>query len=104
MQELNMRAAALGLASGDDSSAEQISKIQAERDLIKMKVPEKYLALYTKIAGVRAGVGIAKLNESKCGGCNMALPPQFIMDIMRSILIEQCPHCKRILYPTFVDA
>jgi len=103
MQELERKSSVLSLKVVDDSIADQIIKIQSKRDDIQKQVPEKYLALYKKIAGVRGGVGVAKLNASQCGECNMALPPQFVIDLVRSPLIEQCPHCKRILYPYSMD-
>lgn len=76
-----------------------INKIKLEEDDIKSledEIDEELLNKYYKIRKSK-GTGIAKVNKSACGGCNMFLPMVLIDKLNNDNEIIYCESCGRIL-------
>jgi predicted nucleic acid-binding Zn-ribbon protein len=97
LQELDQKM--LGLRGSTFDIAAGVQEIEAQKVPMQNQILPKYLVLYRRIAVARGGLGAARLRGGSCGACNMVLPPQFVTELSRSLTIEQCPNCKRILVP-----
>jgi uncharacterized protein len=75
----------------------EMRELEAQKLHFQGQLPSRYLTLYQKIGANRGGVAIAKVIGTSCGGCHMVFRPQFVIELARSKVIEQCPACKRIL-------
>ena len=70
-----------------------------ERDVIAAVIPADLLALYTRIAEKSGGVGAAKLQHGRCGGCQLEAN-NADMSAYRAAAADdviRCEECGRIL-------
>ncbi len=85
--------------SGETSQlAGQADGLIAERSQYTLQVEKRILALYDRVRGGRAGVGIAPAVSGRCGVCNMMVPPQMYNELHKGKDLHSCPSCNRILY------
>ncbi|MEA3306499.1 MAG: C4-type zinc ribbon domain-containing protein [Elusimicrobiota bacterium] len=72
-----------------------------ERGKLALKVNEEMLSRYERI---RAGKGVAIVQAHEedgkysCGGCNMALVSQSVVDVKKKDSFGICDNCQRMLY------
>jgi hypothetical protein len=69
-----------------------------DRALIVEGVSGSILSSYEKTLKARDGVGVARIADMICSGCNQMVPPQLYYQIKSSDDIYKCPHCSRYLY------
>lgn len=69
----------------------------AQREARSGLTPEA-LEMFTRIAGTRNGVALARALDERCMGCKVRLRAQVYQDLKRNDAIVQCPSCHRILY------
>jgi hypothetical protein len=85
-------------SSSELSSLEVEKKAKlAQREGVAKKVPVVLYRRYENIRTKRA-VAIARLVEGTCRGCHLAIPPMMFQKLRQSGEIDQCPHCRRIIY------
>jgi len=77
--------------------AEEIKKIEAEREQYKTKVNPKILEQYERVREGRNGQGICLIEGESCGGCSMVLRPQLINQAQKCHELVFCDNCSRIL-------
>jgi len=67
------------------------------RETVAKKIP---VVLYRRYENIRTKrpVAIARLVEGTCRGCHLAIPPMMFQRLRQTGEIEQCPHCRRIIY------
>jgi len=75
-----------------------MGSLLAERKTFSSKVERATLALYDRVRGARAGLGIVPTVGGRCKGCNMMLPAQLYNEIHRGTILHCCPSCHRLLY------
>jgi predicted nucleic acid-binding Zn-ribbon protein len=75
-----------------------ITSLLAERKKFSTHVERSTLALYDRVRGARAGLGIVPTVGGRCKGCNMMLPPQLYNEVQRCTVLHCCPSCHRLLY------
>jgi hypothetical protein len=90
--------------STDQDVAAAVKEVEVKKGPIQEQVQPKYLTLFQRIATARGGIAIVRVRGNSCGGCNMVLPAQFVNELPRSKVIEQCPNCKRILFALSGDS
>lgn len=76
--------------------------LERERHVIAAAVPADLLALYTRIADKSGGVGAAKLQHGRCGGCQLEAN-NADMNAYRAAAPDEvlrCEECGRILIRT----
>ena len=68
-----------------------------QREVVAKKIP---VVLYRRYESIRTKrpVAIARLIEGTCRGCHLAIPPMMFQRMRQSGEIDQCPHCRRIIY------
>src|ERR1039457_1815423 len=55
---------------------------------------------YERARAARRGIGIAEVLAGRCGGCNIALRPQYFQELRRADQVMICETCHRILIST----
>lgn len=96
LQELDRKITALRAGREPDFETE-VREIEEKKAPVQGLIQPKYLSLYQRIADARGGIAVVRVRGTSCSGCHMILPPQFVSELARSSVIEQCPSCKRIL-------
>lgn len=72
--------------------------LEAQRDPLIASVDPALLAKYTRIrASKKTGAAIVPMNGTTCSGCNMAVTPQAVNEILAG-KVHACAHCGRLLY------
>ncbi|VAX17935.1 hypothetical protein MNBD_NITROSPINAE02-629 [hydrothermal vent metagenome] len=71
--------------------------IEERQGIIDGITPDIY-ANYEKVMRARDGIGVARIADMLCQGCNQTIPPREYYEIKSSDKIHQCPHCSRFLY------
>ncbi len=75
-----------------------LDKLIKERKEIIGGITPNIYASYEKVMRARDGIGVAKIADMLCEGCNQTIPPREYYEIKSSDKIHQCPHCSRFLY------
>jgi hypothetical protein len=100
-EEKNLRSQALEAAKKDCEAALEAAK--AERADAAAKISEEIVEKYEFIRAQRKGLAIVRVKEDKtgkisCGGCNMGLTAQKIVDIKTPDALVFCDDCQRMIY------
>lgn len=94
--ERNTKAADVGSEQGTIDS--QVAKLQSERQVFAVKVEARIRSVYDRVRVARGGLGIVPAIAGRCRGCNMMLPPQLFNEVQKSLQVQACPTCNRLLY------
>lgn len=83
--------------------AASLEAAQAERGAYAAKIGPELLEKYEFIKEQRQGVAIVAIKEDKtgkisCGGCNIGLIPQKVVDIKKPDTLVFCDNCQRIIF------
>ncbi|NUM52144.1 MAG: hypothetical protein HUU46_00725 [Candidatus Hydrogenedentes bacterium] len=85
----------------DAELAEAISSrhaLEAQREPLRATVEPGLLSKYNRIrAAKKTGAAIVPMNGATCSGCNMAVTPQAVNEILGG-KVHACAHCGRLLY------
>jgi predicted nucleic acid-binding Zn-ribbon protein len=81
----------------DDLKAD-LGQGKSERDLIAKDLDGSLRQRYEMVFSRRNGLAVVEVRNGSCGGCHMGIPPQTVIEIMRSGAVRVCPSCQRILY------
>jgi len=100
-EENNLKIKALEASKKDFEIALEAAK--AERAEAASKIDATVLEKYEFIREQRKGVAIVRVKEDKtgkisCGGCNMGLTAQKIVDIKTHNALVFCDDCQRMIY------
>lgn len=82
---------ALTAAAAEIDAEAEVAR--AARDEAVVGVPEEVLAEYERLRKVMGGVGIARLNGSRCEGCHLALSA-VEMDRIKHLDSDETVHCE----------
>ncbi len=77
---------------------DEISVLQKDRDEFAKNIPANILSQYERIRENRNGQGLALIEGDSCGGCNMVLRPQLIVQATKCKELVYCDNCSRILF------
>ena len=69
---------------------------QGREDIIK-KLNKRVVRRYDDLRTKRNGLAVVLTNNGACLGCNMAVRPQQLVEMLRFNTIEQCGVCHRIM-------
>jgi len=100
-EEKNQRSKALEAEKKDCEAALETNKV--ERADAAAKISEEVVGKYEFIRAQRKGLAIVRVKEDKtgkisCGGCNMGLTAQKIVDIKTPDALVFCDNCQRMIY------
>ncbi len=80
-----------------EARSEELSRHDANLERLAKAVDPALLDRYNQVK-LHHAVPIAKIVNSKCGGCNMSLPMVMLKKIATTDGIVECENCGRILY------
>jgi len=100
-EEKNLRTKELEAAKKEMEST--LGAAKTERAAFAEKIGGELLEKYEFIRAQRKGLAIARVMEDKtghisCGGCNMGLTAQKIVDIKTHDVVVFCDNCQRMIY------
>ncbi len=76
----------------------EIGKRKGNRDAVFARLPRSVGRKYERISRRREGVAVVEVVDGTCTGCNLALPPQQFIELMRCERLMTCPSCQRFVY------
>ncbi len=77
---------------------QNLQEIQSEQKQKIADIKPEIFERYKRIREKKDGVAIVPVAHGFCGGCNIALPPQLINDVLKGEDLVACRNCLRILY------
>ena len=77
---------------------QNLQEVQSEQKEKVASIESEILNRYQKIRGKKDGVAVVSIVDGFCGGCNIAVPPQLINDVLSGKELVACRNCLRILY------
>lgn len=75
----------------------EANQIKKQRDEIGVQINQDLLKKYKNLK-VNHSTAIAKIDHSRCGGCNMSLAALVIQNVKKQKKIIECENCGRILF------
>ena len=75
-----------------------IAKISEERGAVTGDLEGDLLQRYDRVLERRGGRAVVQIISGGCAGCFMQIPPQMVIEIMRTRAVRVCPNCQRILH------
>ncbi len=63
------------------------------------QLPREVVDRYRLIRTRRGGLAVVEARAEACTACNMRIPPQAYIEVIRRTRVVQCPNCHRILVP-----
>jgi len=98
LQDADHRQVAEEAARIDALKAELMSE-RASRDEVAAALDERLRKQYEIVLAKRGGIAVVQVSTAgTCGGCHMQIPPQTVIEILRSGVVRACPSCQRILF------
>lgn len=76
----------------------RMDALLADRGSLVSGISGSIISSYEKTLKARDGVGVTRIKDMICSGCNQMVPPQLYYQIKSSDDIYKCPHCSRYLY------
>lgn len=83
---------------GSQVLRQEIERLQALRNERAAVVPVPLLRQYEAIRNSKGGVGIARVDGTRCGACRTNLPRNTLLSARDTASIVKCESCGRILY------
>ena len=77
---------------------EKMTTLATERDKLTEGIDAALLKQYEQVRRSKRGVGLAMVNGTQCGGCNVRLPIHVVQKVKKGKGITRCPSCGRILF------
>lgn len=99
LEQLSAQEAKLSDSYGE--KAVELKRIMEDEGQAALRVasdlPRNLLAWYRDAARLHGGIGIALLEEGRCGACRNVIEKNRLLQIRREAPLSTCPHCGRIL-------
>ena len=76
----------------------ELADAQEERSSIADQLEARIRQRYEQVFKRRGGYAVVEVRGGSCAGCHMHIPPQTVIEIMKSGALRVCPSCQRILY------
>jgi hypothetical protein len=76
----------------------ELAREQEARSSIADQLEDRIRQRYEQVFKRRGGHAVVEVRGGSCAGCHMHIPPQTVIEIMKSGALRVCPSCQRILY------
>jgi len=86
------------LESKRDTMAAEKEELADRIKTLKDTIEPAILSVFTRVAAVRGGVGVARVVGETCMACHVRLRPQLVCEVKLLTEIMHCDNCKRILF------
>lgn len=74
-----------------------VNELQDRRKALLGTLSRELVSKYERISKGRNGQAVIAISTETCTGCNIAVPPQVFIRLMRMETMEACANCSRIL-------
>ncbi|MHB9002503.1 MAG: zinc ribbon domain-containing protein [Coriobacteriia bacterium] len=75
----------------------EIEALKAHRETLTPKIDADLLARYEAIREAKGGIGVGRLEGSKCTACHMELPIERVASLKGGPDVASCPGCRRLI-------
>lgn len=75
----------------------EIEALKAHRVAVAPNVDAGLLAKYETTRGAKGGIGVGKLEGSKCTACHIELPIERVAELQSGPAVASCPGCRRLI-------
>lgn len=75
----------------------ELEVLRGERTVVAGTISAALNSLYERVRKKWHGIVVADASDGRCSACNLALRPQFLQDLRRSVEVMCCENCGRIL-------
>jgi uncharacterized protein len=79
-------------------SQEKKASLEKDREGVEAELPADLVSEFTRVARMRGGVSVARVQDGLCQGCSVRIQPRIVQLIRRNEGILRCDSCKRFLY------
>ncbi|MCX8027820.1 MAG: C4-type zinc ribbon domain-containing protein [Thermodesulfovibrionales bacterium] len=76
----------------------RLKELKQQRAAFIKNIDEDIYKDYMHLLKISGGIAVAETKKEVCYGCNLHIPPQLYVEIMKGNEILRCPHCRRILF------
>jgi uncharacterized protein len=80
------------------SDRRELERLEKESLRVSEQSDRGLLSQFLNIKKCANGVGISRVVDAICQGCNMNIPPQMYNELQACDSLKQCPFCQRIIY------
>jgi len=81
-----------------DALKAEVAAQRAERDKVAVDLDVALAKRYDMLLDRRAGRAVVTVEAGNCMGCHMQIPPQTVIEVMRTRAVRVCPQCQRIIF------
>lgn len=74
-----------------------LADLNSEKERVAEAIEGQFLKRYVTVKKVR-GNAVSELKNGSCTSCNIAIPPQLNIRVLKQEEMVVCPNCSRILY------
>jgi len=85
-------------ASRIDVLKGEVAAQRDERNQIASALDSTLRKRYDLVLERRGGRAVVTVLNGSCQGCHMQVPPQIVIEVMRTRAVRVCPQCQRIIY------
>jgi hypothetical protein len=85
-------------ASRIDVLKSEVAAQRDERNQLASALDATLRKRYDLVLDRRGGRAVVTVINGSCQGCHMQIPPQIIIEVMRTRAVRVCPQCQRIIY------
>ncbi len=81
----------------ENSANTALTSLNSEKLNVSEAIERDFLKRYTTVKKAR-GNAVAELKNGSCTGCNISIPPQLNIRVLKQEEMVICPNCNRILF------
>ncbi|QWR77739.1 zinc ribbon domain-containing protein [Candidatus Magnetomonas plexicatena] len=97
-EESNYNEKLSGLNKEKAISEKELEGLISKRNKLSKGISKEIYDKYIKLLSKKGGIAVVRAVSEICCGCNMSIPPQLFVEVMKNDRILTCPQCGRILW------
>jgi len=75
----------------------EIAALETKRKKLAKRMPPELVERYESVRASKAGVGVGRLEGTRCSACRMDLPAERLNDLQNGPDVSICPQCRRLI-------
>jgi predicted nucleic acid-binding Zn-ribbon protein len=75
-----------------------IRDIESRKAGVATRLPKPVVRKYERILERREGMAVVEVRSGTCLGCNLQVPPQRFIELMKLESLMNCPNCQRFMF------
>jgi len=74
-----------------------IASLHSRRERLVQGLPTELVERYEAIRASKSGVGVGRLEDTRCSACRMELPAEKVQGLLSGPDVSVCPQCRRLI-------